>query len=61
MKMQQDNHLSLGGLEEGVFDVIEENVHSVSLQSGVAKAIAVGFQRALYSSWANDWSHVEVL
>ena len=45
--MQQDYHLFLGGLEEGVFDVRVEDVHLVSLDSGVAQTISVGFQSTL--------------
>ena len=34
--MQHHDHLSLGGLEEGVLDVVEEDVHTVPLQRRVA-------------------------
>ena len=45
--MQQYNHLSLGRLEEGVFDVVEENVHAVTLQRRVAKTVGVSLKGAL--------------
>ena len=61
MKVQQDDHLSFGWLEEAVLDIVEENVHPVSLQSGVAESIVVCFECALYSPGTNDGTHVEVL
>ena len=61
MKMQEYDHLSLGWLEEAVLDVVEENVHPVSLQSGVAESIVVRLKGALYSPGADDGTHVEVL
>ena len=61
MKMQEYDHLPLGWLEEAVLDVVEENVHPVSLQSGVAESIVVRLEGALYSPGADDGTHVEVL
>ena len=50
MEVQQDDHLSLGRLEEGVLDVVEEYVHSVPLESGVAKTVGVSLKGALQQS-----------
>ena len=61
MKMKKDDHLPLRWLEEAVLDVVEENVHPVSLQSGVAETVVVGLESALYSPGADDGTHVEVL
>ena len=45
--MQQYDHLSLGWLEEGVFDIVEEDVHTVTLQGRVAKTIGVSLKGTL--------------
>ena len=47
VEVQHHNHLSFGGLEEGMFDIVEENVHSISLQCCVAKPVSVSLKGAL--------------
>jgi hypothetical protein len=47
VKVQQHDHLSLGRLEEGVLDVVEENVHTITLQRRVAKTVGVSLKGAL--------------
>ena len=47
VEVQQNYHLFLGGLEEGVFDVRVQDVHLVSLDSGVAQTISVCLQSTL--------------
>ena len=36
VKVQQYDHLSLGWLEKGMFNIIKEDVHTVSLQRRIA-------------------------
>ena len=47
MEVNEDDHLFPGRLEEGVFDVVVEDVDFVSLYGRVAKAIGVCFQNTL--------------
>ena len=47
VKVQQYDHLSLGGLEEGVLHVVEENVDTVTLQRRVAKTVGVSLKGTL--------------
>ena len=47
VKVQQNNHLPFGGLEEGVLHVVEEDVHTVALQCRVAQTVGVSLEGAL--------------
>jgi len=47
VEMEEDNHLPLGGLEEGVLQVVEQDVHTITLQCCVAQPIYVGLKSAL--------------
>ena len=47
MEVEQYDHLAAGGLEESLLHVAVEDVHLVSLQSGVAETVSVGLQSAL--------------
>ena len=47
VKVQQNNHLPFGGLEEGMLHVVEEDVHTVALQRRVAQTIGVSLEGAL--------------
>ena len=47
VKVQQNNHLPFGGLEEGMLHVVEEDVHTVALQRRVAQTVGVSLEGAL--------------
>jgi len=39
MEVQEDDHFSVTGLEEGMFDVVVQDVHLISTDRCVAEAI----------------------
>ena len=50
MKVEENNHLPFGGLEEGMLHIVKQDVHTVSLQCRVAQSICVALEGALHGT-----------
>lgn len=61
MEVQQDDHLVVAGLEEGVFDVVVEHINFVAAQRGVTETVDMGFQRAADPLSNDVRPHVKIL
>lgn len=61
MEMQNDDHLAIARLEEGVLDVVVHNVNLVTANRGEAETIEVSLQSSMNSFGDNVWTNEEVL
>ena len=61
MELQEDNHLSVAGLEKRVLDVVVHDVHLVSPDRGVPEAVHVRLEGAREALLYDVGSDVEIL